>query len=102
MNPCFHNSHTNVHERLIDCEKKPYVDLRTTVTLLSPGVAGKAVLLAYLERRPLGVEFYGLMRKQFSTDRDGSNVVFIGDLPYVLHPDFRLYLTATVPLDCKG
>ncbi len=65
-------------------------------------VLGVCILVTHLERRPLNSLFRGLMYKQFYKDEEGNVVVYLAHTHLPVHPDFRLYLSTSVPLHIKG
>ena len=42
------------------------------------------------------------MYKQFYKDEEGHTVVYLAHTHLRVHPDFRLYLSTSVPLHIKG
>ena len=70
--------------------------------LLNAIVHGISVLVKHVERKTLDPLFRALLLKEITVDEKGQKTIRLGDMEYVYHPDFCLFLSTQAPLFLRG
>ncbi|XP_052095798.1 dynein heavy chain domain-containing protein 1-like isoform X11 [Mytilus californianus] len=70
--------------------------------LINAIVHGITILITHIERKSLDPVFRGLLLKHFFVDKEGNKIIKVGTYEFRYHPDFKLYLSTSVPLFLKG
>lgn len=63
---------------------------------------GITILITHIERKSLDPVFRGLLLKHFFVDKEGNKIIKVGTYEFRYHPNFKLYLSTSVPLFLKG
>lgn len=75
-----------------------YVDIKICRAIST----GCTLLLVDVEREKLGTKFDNLLKGNIKKDKDGKQMLRIGDRSIDYHPGFRLYLYSNIPLELSG